>query len=239
MSCTKQVKEASKSFTANLLSLIRSAHWDISPTISSVHSLTPPPSPHHSRHAIESYVTRNFFQGFENETFYLEGSLSSLLHPDKHRRDCFTQFCDMKAMDPAELLGILPTCNFGKFSNRKYLAIVPSDMEESLFGGLEQRRAVLAGDHPRTEFYVEFLRLAKAVWLLHLLAFALDPVPNQFEASCGADFHSEYMESVVKISGGKAPAGKMVVGFPVSPGFKLGRSVVKARVYLVSRLCQV
>ncbi|KAJ8648197.1 hypothetical protein MRB53_001237 [Persea americana] len=240
VSCMKQVKEASKSFTSLLLSLLRAARCDISPTISSIlHSLTPPPPPHHTKHAIESYVTRNFFQGFENETFYLEGSLSSLLHPDKFRRDCFTQFCDMKAMDPAELLGILPNCNFGKFCNRKYLSMVPSNLEESLFGDLEQRRAVMAGDHPRTEFYIEFLKVAKAVWLLHSLSFALHPVPNQLDASCGVDFHPEYMESVVKISEGRAPAGQMKVGFLVSPGFKLGRSVVKARVYLVSRLDQL
>ncbi|KAJ6964390.1 hypothetical protein NC652_002611 [Populus alba x Populus x berolinensis] len=40
------------------------------------------------------------------------------------------------------------------------------------------------------------------------------------------------MESVVKFSGGRIP----IVGFPVSPGFKLGNgSVIKASVYLVPR----
>ncbi|CAN1282465.1 Protein GRAVITROPIC IN THE LIGHT 1 [Linum perenne] len=88
-------------------------------------------------------------------------------------------------------------------------------MEESLFGNLEQRQ--------------------QAIWLLHLLAFSLDPAPSQFEASRGAEFHALYMESVVKFSGGRVPAGQ-VVGFPVGPGFKLGNgSIVKARVYLVPR----
>lgn len=141
----------------------------------------------------------------------------------------------MKAMDPVELLGILPTCNFGKFCSKKYLAIVHPKMEESLFGDLEQRNQVMAGIHPRSQFYGEFLGLAKAIWLLHLLAFSLDPSPSQFEASRGAEFHPHYMESVGKISGGRVPTGQ-IVGFPVSPGFKLGNgSVVKARVYLVAR----
>ncbi|KAJ8567679.1 hypothetical protein K7X08_019887 [Anisodus acutangulus] len=86
-------------------------------------------------------------------------------------RECSTQYRDVKAMDPMELFGILPTCSFGNFCFKKYLAIVHPKMEEVLFGDLEQRRQVLAGSHPRSQFYGEFLGLAKAVWLLHLLAF--------------------------------------------------------------------
>lgn len=108
-------------------------------------------------------------------------------------------------------------------------------MEESLFGNLEQHNHVQVGNHPRSEFYNEFLGVAKTVWLLHLLAFSLNPAPSQFEASRGAEFHPQYMDSVVKFSGGRVPAGQ-VVGFPVSPGFKLGNgSVIKARVYLIAR----
>ena len=108
-------------------------------------------------------------------------------------------------------------------------------MEESLFGNLEQQSQVSAGYHPRTRFYNEFLGVAKAVWLLHLVAFSLNPAPSRFEASRGAEFHPQYMQSVVKFSGGRVPPGQ-VVGFPVSPGFKLGSgSIIKARVYLMSR----
>lgn len=244
------VKEASKSFTSLLLSLMRSAHWDIAAAVRSIeaassNTTTTPTADslvgaNHAKYALESYVNRKMFQGFDHETFYMDGSLSSLLQPDQHRRECFTQYRDMKAMDPIELLGILPTCSFGNFCFKKYLAIVHPKMEESLFGDLEQRRQVLAGNHPRSQFYGEFLALAKAVWLLHLLAFSLDPPPSHFEASNGSEFHPKYMESVVKYSismgiGGRMGTG-LVVGFPVSPGFKLGNgSVVKARVYLVPK----
>ncbi|KAF5751402.1 hypothetical protein HS088_TW02G00416 [Tripterygium wilfordii] len=245
-----QVKEASKSFTSLLLSLMRSAHWDIAAAVRSIEAATAGNenyttttttciastiATHHAKYALESYISRKIFQGFDHETFYMDGSLSSLLNPDQFRRDCFTQYRDMKAMDPVELLGILPTCHFGKFCCKKFLSIVHPKMEESFFGNLEQREQVLAGNHPRSQFYGEFLGLAKTVWSLHLLAFSLDPAPSQFEASRGAEFHPQYMESVVKFSGGRVPAGQ-IVGFPVSPGFKLGNgSVVKARVYLVPR----
>lgn len=242
-----QVREASKSFTSMLLSLMHNAHWDITAAVRSIEAATASTdkyhntstssivSSHHAKHALDSYISRKIFQGFDHETFYMDGSLSSLLNPDQFRRDCFTQYKDMKSMDPAELLGILPTCHFGKFCSKKYLAIVHPKMEESLFGNLEQHSQVKAGNHPRSEFYNEFLGLAKTVWLLHLLAFSSNPPPSQFEVSRGAEFHPQYMDSVVKFSGGRVPAGQ-VVGFPVSPGFKLGNgSVIKARVYLIAR----
>ncbi|CAA2968621.1 IRK-interacting [Olea europaea subsp. europaea] len=241
------VTEASKSFTSLLLSLMRSAHWDIAAAVRSIEAASSNATAsadsvvgkNHSKYALESYVNRKIFQGFDHETFYMDGSLSSLLHPDQHRRDSFTQYRDMKAMDPVELLSILPTCSFGKFCFKKYLAIVHPKMEESLFGDLEQRRQVLDGHHPRSQFYSEFLGFSKAVWLLHLLAFSLDPLPSHFEANPGAEFHSQYMESVSKIScnnGAGNAYASMVVSFPVSPGFKLGNgSIIKARVYLVPK----
>ncbi|KAK6935767.1 protein of unknown function DUF641, plant [Dillenia turbinata] len=238
-----QVRESAKSFTALLLSLMRSARWDIAAAVRSIEAAATTTTittaavsvvgAQHAKYALESYVCRKIFEGFDHETFYMDGSLSSLLNPDQYRRDSFTQYNDMKAMDPIELLGILPICHFGKFCSKKYLSIVHQKMEESLFGDLEQRRQILAGNHPRSQFYGEFLGLAKAVWLLHLLAFSMEPSPGQFEASRGAEFHPDYMESVVRFSH-RIPAD-LVVGFPVYPGFKLGNgSVVKARVYLVS-----
>ncbi|XP_042014068.1 protein GRAVITROPIC IN THE LIGHT 1-like [Salvia splendens] len=252
------VKEASKAFTSLLLSLMRSAHWDIAAAVRSIEAASSTNATmnnptatttftdsiagaSHAKYALESYVNRKIFQGFDHETFYMDGSLSSILNPDQHRRDCFTQYRDMKAMDPVELLSILPTCSFGNFCFKKYLSIVHPKMEESLFGDLEQRRQVLDSHHPRSQFYGEFLGLAKAVWLLHLLAFSLDPPPSHFEASRGAEFQSQYMESVVRVSssnGGSkvGMAMAMAVGFPVSPGFKVGNgSVIKARVYLVPK----
>ncbi|KAH0931972.1 hypothetical protein HID58_009089 [Brassica napus] len=73
---------------------------------------------------------------------------------------------------------------------------------------LLEREMVLAGNHRRSQFYKEFLGLAKAVWLLHLLRpFSLDPSPSHYEANCGAEFHSQYMESVVRFLDGLVPAG--------------------------------
>ncbi|KAM0021464.1 putative protein gravitropic in the light 1 [Helianthus debilis subsp. tardiflorus] len=240
--CMSSIKECSRTFSLLLLSLMKAAHWDIKATVKSIITTSSTTNvaitdsvigPNHAKYSIESFVNRKFFQGFDHETFYIDGSLSTILNPNQFRMECFTQYSDMKSMDPMELLGMMPTSQFGKFCSNKYLSIVHPKMEESLFGDLEQRRRqVLAGNHPRSRFYGEFLAVAKAVWLLHLFAFSLDPLPSHFEGSRGAEFHPEYMESVVRHPGGRV----RVVGFPVSPGFKLGDGyVVKARVYLVPK----
>ncbi|KAF3656744.1 putative UDP-glycosyltransferase 87A1 [Capsicum annuum] len=157
-----------------------SAHWDIA-----------------AKYILESYVNQKMFQGFNHKTFYMDESISSLLHPDQHCHECFTQYMDMKAMDPMKLLGIPTTCSFRNFCFNKYLDIVDPKIKEPLFGNLEQRRQVQAGNHPRSQFYREFLVLAKAIWLLHLLAFSLDPLPRHFEASNGSEFYPKYMESML------------------------------------------
>ncbi|KAK9940693.1 hypothetical protein M0R45_017340 [Rubus argutus] len=240
-----QVRESTETFTLLLLSHMRAAHWDIAAAVRSIEATTATAAmisassiiqtQHaNAEYALQSYISRKVLQGFDHESFYMDNSLSSLLNLDQYRRDCFTQYCDMKKMDYTELLDILPSCNFGKFCSNKYLAIVHPKMEESFFGDLEQRRQVVEGRHPRSQFYGHFLALAKEVWLLHLLAFSLDPAPCQFEASRGAEFHPHYMESVVKFTGELVPSGQ-VVGFPISPGFKLGNgSIIEAGVYLVS-----
>ncbi|KAF3663342.1 hypothetical protein FXO38_10684 [Capsicum annuum] len=115
----------------------------------------------------------------------------------------------------------------GKKSKSKRRVSCSSQAQELLF------------HHPRSQFYREFLVLAKAVWLLHLLAFSLDPPPSHFEASNGSEFHLKYMENMLKYSISMEIRGRMgtglVVGFPISPGFKLENgSIVKARSIFVS-----
>ncbi|GJZ32940.1 gravitropic in the light 1-like protein [Tanacetum coccineum] len=231
-SCMSSVKEASRTFAKLLLSLMKSAHWDITATVKSITGMitTNTTTTALVTSSLESYINYKIFQGFNHESFNMDDRniLSSNMKPSQYRTECFTQYTYMKSVDPMELLGIIPTCLFGKFCLKKYLSIMHPKMEISLLGDLEQRQQVLAENHPRSRFYNEYLGVVKAVWLLHLFAFSLDPLPSHFEGNQGAEFHPQYMESAVPRMSGD------VVGFPVSPGFKLGNGyVVKARVYLV------
>ncbi|GJN22818.1 hypothetical protein PR202_gb10417 [Eleusine coracana subsp. coracana] len=213
VSGAEQARAAARAFAGQILHLTRAAGLDPASTTRSLTKI-PISTPHLAKHAMEAHVTRALLAGFEHESFYLDGSLSSLLDPAASRRDRYAQFRDMRGMEPAELLGVLPTCAFGRYAAAKFAALLPPKVEEAVLGDGEHRRL--------------------AVWMMHLLAFALDPPPSHFEAGRGAEFHPEYMESVT----GAPPHGGagMVVGFAVTPGFRLGNgAVVRARVFLVPR----
>jgi len=161
----------------------------------------------------------------------MDGSVSSLLNLDQFCRDCFTQYRDMKAMDP---LNFFESCQLVILANsalrNTWQLFIRKWRSPYLETWSSTSKSLLEATQGVNLWRV--LGLAKAIWLLHLLAFSLDPQPSQFEVSRGAEFHPQYMESVVKFSGGRIP----IVGFPVSPGFKLGNgSVIKASVYLVPR----
>jgi hypothetical protein len=83
---------------------MRAAHWDIAAAVRSIEAattttdnlttsttaITSTIASHHAKYALESYISRKVFQGFDHETFYMDGSLSSLLNLDQFCRDYFT-----------------------------------------------------------------------------------------------------------------------------------------------------
>lgn len=184
VSCAEQARAATRAFAGQLLHLMRAAGLDPASTTRSLTKI-PVSSPHLAKHALEAHVTRALLGGFEHESFYLDGSLSSLLDPAAFRRERYTQFRDMRGMEPAEMLGVLPTCAFGRYAASKFTALLSPKVEEAILGDGEHRKVVNGGAHPRTPFYGEFLRAAKAVWMLHLLAFALELPPSHFDAGRG------------------------------------------------------
>ncbi|KAL2621383.1 hypothetical protein R1flu_001588 [Riccia fluitans] len=75
----------------------------------------------------------------------------------------------------------------------------------------------------------EFLAAARRVWLLHKLAFSFEPPARIFRVSMGVAFDENYMKPVVSIADDDNFVDK--VGFMVAPGFFLGRTTIKAKIY--------
>ncbi|GJN07166.1 hypothetical protein PR202_ga24971 [Eleusine coracana subsp. coracana] len=130
---------------------------------------------------------------------------------------------------------------FSRFCQRNYLAAVPSEMESAMFSNLEQRAFVSRGGHPRTWFYRAFATMARSAWALrvamekHCSASADGwGVVVFFYARRGSRFEEEVMQSV----NGVVPAlvshhgEEISVAFSVTPGLKIGDTVVKCRVVL-------
>ncbi|CAN1283515.1 Protein GRAVITROPIC IN THE LIGHT 1 [Linum perenne] len=106
-------------------------------------------------------------------------------------------------------------------------------MECSLFGNLNQRKAVMSGAFPETAFFSAFAEMARRVWVLNLLALSFGEQLHIFQVRKNCRFSEVYMESVSEEAGVETSGGADVrVGFTVIPGFKIGKTVVQSQVYL-------
>ncbi|KAJ7535491.1 hypothetical protein O6H91_12G036200 [Diphasiastrum complanatum] len=225
-----ETKKAASSFSFILLKRMKEAEWDLDAASQSIEPGIFYPKPAHKKFAFESYVCHRMFNGFEKQNFSVNNNFSSILNERNHKHDCLLQLQDMRFIDPFELVNISPDCLFGRFCHKKYLQTVHQKMEESFFGNLQQRSQVLNGDHPTSTFYKSFLKLAKSVWLLHLLAFAVTPTISIFQVRRETMFHPLYMESVITPDDSNCLNGG--VGLTVFPGFCLEKQILRCQVYL-------
>ncbi|KAJ9537778.1 hypothetical protein OSB04_030511 [Centaurea solstitialis] len=181
------------------------------------------------RYAIESFVFGEMFDGFGNPGFLVSGR-----RPRKAKRQqfFFDRFVEMKNLKAKEYISWKPSSEFAKFCWFKYLKLVHPKMESSLFGNLDQRRLVTAGEFPETTFFAAFAEAARRIWMLHCLAFALDPDGGSiFQVRNGSGFSEVFMECVNE-EVFSSPECRRRVEFTVVPGFSFGKSVVQCHVYL-------
>ncbi|KAG5538587.1 hypothetical protein RHGRI_019236 [Rhododendron griersonianum] len=200
-------------FSKPLINMMKAAGWDLDAAANSIEPDVVYAKRAHKKYAFEHHICLRMFTGFQQESFSVNQALREL--------------------DPLDAVGQDPDSIFGKFCRSKYLAVVHSKMEASFFGNLDQRNYVMGGGHPRTPFYVAFLKLAKSIWLLHRLAYSFDPPVKVFQVNKGSDFSEVYMESVVKNLVPEENDEKPKVGLMVMPGFWIGGSLVQCRVYLI------
>lgn len=167
----------------------------------------------HRKYCVEAYFARAMLAATKEEYFSM---------------DSFYRV--MSSKDPFDALVESPNSAFGRFCREKYLVAVPSTMEVSFLGTLDHRAFVEAGGHPRTQFYQTFARMARSVWALLTVARLLKPRAEMFFVKSGVRFQRKHMESVpARLTAEEAKIG---VGFTVMPGFKIGCTIVRCRVYL-------
>ncbi|EXC19552.1 hypothetical protein L484_010683 [Morus notabilis] len=215
----KAFTAASKSihdFGKPLISLMKASGWDLDLAAKSIEGEAVYSRRSHKKYAFEAYIARRMFTGMSLK---------------KCDADYVRRFDD-----PIDALIEDPKSNFSKFCAEKYLLVVHPMMEASFFGNLDHRTFVSSGKHPRTLFYQIFARMAKWVWVLQGIAGSLDPKAKAFTVKGGSDFSDAYMESVEDDkeceNGSVQGQLKQRVEFMVMPGFKIGETLVKSRVYV-------
>ncbi|CAN6357384.1 unnamed protein product [Urochloa humidicola] len=181
------------------------------------------------RYSLEAHLSRTMLGGVtgseEEQCLKISGS----------RFDGIMRFCD-----PMDALMQYPSSGFSRFCRSRYLASVPSEAEAAMFGNLEQRAFVSLGGHPRTWFYRAFATMARSLWALRVaMARCLERGHGvrMFYARRGSKYAPELMESMAAapaacgVREGHA-AEKPSVAFTVTPGVKVGDTVVPCRVLL-------
>lgn len=203
-------------FAKPLISLMKASGWDLDLAAKSIEEEAVYSKRSQKKYAFEAYIGRRMFSGMSMEGYNVD---------DVMRFD-----------DPIDALIEDPESDFAKFCGKKYLLVVHPTMEASFFGNLDHRMFVLSGKHPRTPFYQIFARMAKWVWILQGIAGSLDPKAKAFAVNRGSNFSGVYMESVEEDKEGAVLSveGESMqrVEFMVMPGFKIGETLVKSRVYL-------
>ncbi|XP_050219892.1 protein GRAVITROPIC IN THE LIGHT 1-like isoform X2 [Mercurialis annua] len=211
-----------RSFVKLMMDEMKAADWDVDAAAGSI-----APDVVFSRDddrcfAFESFVCREFFDGFQMPNFSL---------PSKryNKEVYFKRFTQLKSMKAKDYLSRKSKSKFAKFCRAKYLQIVHPKMESSFFGNLSQRSLVSSGGFPDTSFFASFAEAAKRVWVLHCLAFSFEPEASVFQVSKGCRFSEVYMECVAEDSSYEADPP---VAFTVVPGFRIGKTIIQSQVYL-------
>lgn len=230
---------ATHRFTKILIELMRKAVWDLDLAANSVYPDIEYAKKGHNRYAFLSYVCLLMFKGFDLEGFGVgeNGIVCNGHGLDSEKNSTpLKQLLEHVSSNPMELLSMNRNCDFSKFCETKYQALIHPTMESSIFSNLDQNETILNSWKSLSVFYESFIRLASSIWTLHKLAFSFDPVVEIFKVERGVDFSIVYMEDVTKrcISPAKT---RPKVGFTVVPGFKIGRTVLQSQVYLNGLNC--
>ncbi|KAG6497275.1 protein GRAVITROPIC IN THE LIGHT 1-like [Zingiber officinale] len=226
--------KAIRSFVQLMEKEMESAGWNLDAAAGSIQAdVLNRGKPGHRTFAFESYVCRRMFSDFSQQNFGLSvlGECSTW-----DRRKFFNEFTQVKSLLMNHILDGPRPSPLAQFCRAKYLSLVRPKMESAFFGDQKKRAAVSSGkDSPDSEFIAGFAEMARRMWLLHCLFFSFEAEIERsiFQIRRGSRFSEVYMESVTAAED-KDCAGEAAVGFTVVPGFRVDRTLIQCKVYLIS-----
>lgn len=218
-----------QSFVRSMIDEMKSAEWNIEAAASSIESDLVYWKADDKCFTFQSFVSREMFNNFQHPFFSSQND--SLSDKKARRQGFYDRFLELKSTKVKEYLAMKPRSSFAKFCRIKYLGLVHPKMETAFFGNLNIRNKVSSCEFPDSSFFTSFAEMAKRVWLLHCLSFAMEPEASIFQINKGCRFSDVYMESVADeafVSLESEPR----VAFTVVPGFRIGKTIIQCQVYL-------
>ncbi|XP_013638295.1 protein GRAVITROPIC IN THE LIGHT 1 isoform X1 [Brassica napus] len=212
-----------RGFVKTMVQQMRFSGWDVDTAADAIQPGVLYHKRDHACFAFEHFVCKVMFEAFHLPYFSTESSSS------KSRDMFFERFTELRSVKAREYIASRPKSRFSRFCRGKYLQLVHPKMEVAFFGHSHVRNQVSAGEFPDTSFCAAFLEMAKRVWLLHCLAFSLEPEASIFGVSEGCRFSEVYMKSVSEEC---LSESEPRVAFTVVPGFRIGKTSIQCEVYL-------
>jgi hypothetical protein len=160
---------------------------------------------------------------FENDSFDDTG-LTLIIDPSKRCEARFAEFQRMRLVDAVDAANL----KHRDFES-KFLAFCERKMREMWF--LFPWNIVFKDAEERKLFTGAFLDAAKCIWLLHRLAFSLQPVATILRVGKGMEINPLYVETIVPSTTGCGKCGVAKVQFMTMPGFQVNHTVIRCQVY--------
>ncbi|KAG0604959.1 hypothetical protein M758_9G021900 [Ceratodon purpureus] len=204
------------------------------------------------KYVLEAITCKLLFHGFEHECFDLQDSSSGFLDVEQQRIENFRQYKYLTSIENTEQLVHSGDGLFADFCRIKLEDLsdtIPeiAGMMKEMMGITFERSA--SPDESSTEVATylaaklgaTFVQLAVCVWQVHKLAFSFNPVARIFRVAQSEKFVEKYMESVIfqeseSDDDEDMPSSDISrVDFMVVPGFLINKSVVRSRVFVVTK----
>lgn len=215
-----------RSFSKALIKQMEASGYSVLRTLSELEPNVTFTKKEHVVYTLESRINRAFFHCFENDSFDDSG-LMQILDPAARCAARLEEFQKMKLIEVDDAVNANhPSFNaeFRRFCQRKTKELWSQFSWHIVFNTTEEREV----------FTAAFLDAAKSVWLLHRLAFSLNPHVVILRVGKGLEIDPLYVEAVPNLGGPEGACttcSKSKVEFLIMPGFQAMGKIVKCQVY--------
>lgn len=221
---TMRARFAIRSFCKALIKQMEASGYSVLRTLSELEPNVAFTRKEHVVYTLESRINKAFFHCFENDSFDDSG-LMQILNPATLCVARLEEFQRLKLVDVDDAVNPLhPSFHpeFRKFCERKTKELWSQFSWNIVFNTTEERDV----------FTAAFLDAAKAVWLLHRLAFSLSPHVVILRVGKDLEIDPIYVEAVPNlVEGACRSCCKLKVEFLIMPGFRAMDKVIKCQVY--------
>ncbi|KAH7277370.1 hypothetical protein KP509_39G047600 [Ceratopteris richardii] len=220
---TMRARFSIRSFSKALIKQMEASGYSVLRTLSELEPNVAFTKKEHVVYTLESRINKAFFHCFENDSFDDSGLLQ-ILDPIARCAARLEEFQRMKLVEVDDTVNASHPAfepSFRRFCQRKTKELWSQFSWHIVFNSAEEREG----------FTAAFLDAAKCVWLLHRLAFSVQPHVQILRVGKGLHIDPVYVDAVPALDVPCGLCGSCKVEFLIMPGFQAMGKVIKCQVY--------